>query len=229
MGGLLLAALAVALGTGAPPVDEGTFEIWMGKELAGREQFKVMATPTGFEIHSESIAQGGNTKLVAMRGVLRTNQQWQPTGGHFDASVGGRPTTIDLTGPPAGLRLLTRIKGEAPLMVRAPKRVDLLVVQNMLAHFLPLCAATEDHPRKLTAFPDAPVTVFQPVVQKFITRGADGSLAGGKLELSVVSVDFPDLRTELACKDKKVVAIRQGRYDVSAFRPGYESIGHSHW
>ena len=61
---------------------------------------------------------------------------------------------------------------------------------------------------------------------RFVTlTGRMRSLLVVLAALSVVSVDFPDLRTELGCKDKKVVAIRQGRYDVSAFRPGYESVG----
>jgi len=169
--GLLLALLAVEpAAAGAAAVDEGTFEIWMGKELAGREQFAVVATPAGFEIKSESIAQGGNTKFVAMRGVLKTNKQWQPIGGHFEAWVGGHPTTIDLSGPPGTLKLTTRIKGDRPLTVRARKPVDLVVVQNMLAHLLPLCAVTDKKPRELIAF-------------------------------------------------------RQGRYDIIAFRPGYERVG----
>jgi hypothetical protein len=232
MVGLLLAALLAEPPANAAPtanaatVDQGTFEVWSGNDLAGREQFTVVETPAGFEIRSESIAQGGNTQFVAMRGLLRTNRQWQPTGGHFDASVGGRLATIDLSGPPGGLKLTTRIKGDRPSTVRARRRVDLVVVQNMLAHLLPLCALAEKSPRQLIAFPDAPITIFPPVIQSFVTRGPDGNVASGKLELAVVSVDFPDLRMALGCKDGKLVTIRQGRYDVSAFRAGYESVGH---
>ena len=225
MVGLLLALLAVEpAAAGAAAVDEGTFEIWMGKDLAGREQFTVVATPAGFEIKSESIAQGGNTKFVAMRGVLKTNKQWQPIGGHFEAWVGGRSTTIDLSGPPAALKLTTRIKGDRPLTMRARKPVDLVVVQNMLAHLLPLCAVTDKKPRELIAFPDARVTVFPPVLQTFWTQSPSAG-AAAKVQLPTVIVDFPDLRTEMACKDGKLVALRQGRYDVIAFRPGYERVG----
>src|SRR5436190_6481025 len=115
MVGAMLALLALepappAAGRAGTVVDEGTFEVWMGNELAGREQFKVLQTAAGFEIQSTSIAQGGNTKFMALRGTLRTNRTWQPLGGHFDASVGGRTTTIDLSGSPTGLKLVTRIK-----------------------------------------------------------------------------------------------------------------------
>ena len=225
--GLLVALLAAEpLATGVAPVDEGTFEVWIGKELAGREQFKVVPMPAGFEVHSESVAQGGNLKFISLRGVLRMNRQWQPIGGHFDAWVNGRPTTIDLSGPPGRLKLITRIKGDRPATVRARRPVDLVVVQNMLAHLLPLCAITDKRPRELIAFPDAPVTVFPPVIQTFLTRGKDGSVASGdKLELPIVSVDFPDLRTELVCREGKVVAARQARHDITAFRPGYETVG----
>lgn len=230
MVGLLLALVLAEPAGGAAaasgsPVDQGTFEVWIGNELAGREQFTVAQTPAGFEIRSESIAQGGNTKFVAMRGLLRTNGRWQPLGGHFEAWVGGRPTTIDLAGPPGALKLTTRIKGDRPSTVRARKRVDLVVVQNMLAHLLPLCALAGKDPVELIAFPDAPVTVFPPIAQSFVTRGPDGNVASGKIELRVVSVDFPELRTELGCKDGKLLTIRQGRYDISAFRAGYESVG----
>jgi hypothetical protein len=229
MVGLLLALVMsepAGAGTAAgAPVDEGTFEIWMGNEPAGREQFEVVETHAGFEIRSESIAQGGNTKFIAMRGLLRTNRDWQPVGGHFEAWVGGRATTIDLSGSPAALKLTTRIKGERPSTVRARRRVDLVVVQNMLAHLLPVCALADKNPKQLTAFPDAPITVFPPLAQTYATRGPDGNVASGKMELATISVDFPELRTELGCKDKKLVVIRQGRYDVSAFRTGYESIG----
>jgi hypothetical protein len=215
---------AVAPGGAGATVDEGTFEVWMGKELAGREQFRVVQTPGGFEIQSTSIAQGGNTKFMAVRGTLRTNGKWQPLGGHFDASVGGRPTTIDLSGPPTDLKLVTRIKGDRPSTVRARRRVDLVVVQNMLAHLLPICALAEARPKELISFPDAPVTVFPPSLQTFWTQPPSAG-AAGKVELPVIYVDFPDFRTQLVCKDGKLIALRQGRYDIIAFRPGYERVG----
>lgn len=223
----LLVALLVAepVAAGAAPVDEGTFEVLMGKELAGREQFTVVPTAAGFEIRAESIAQGGNLKFIAIRGVLRTNRQWQPIGGHFDARVSGRPTTIDLAGPPGRLKLTTRIEGDRPSTVRARRRVDLVVVQNMLSHLLPLCAVSDKGVRELMAFPDAPVTVFPPVVRTFFMSVPAKGPATGKIDLPIVSVDFPDLRTELVCKDGKVIAIRQARYDITAYRPGYEGIG----
>lgn len=225
MVGLILALLALD----APPaaagttVDEGTFDVWMGKELAGREQFRVVRTPGGFEIQSTSIAQGGNTRFMALRGTLRTNRKWQPLGGHFEASVGGRLTTIDLSGPPTGLKLVTRIKGDRPSTVRARERVDLVVVQNMIAHLLPLCGLAEAQPVELIAFPDAPVTVFPPAPQTFSMQPPGGG-AAGKVQLPVIYVDFPDFRTKLVCKDGKLIALRQGRFDITAARPGFEKV-----
>jgi hypothetical protein len=225
MVGLILALLALdsppaAAGT---TVDEGTFDVWMGKELAGREQFRVVRTPSGFEIQSTSIAQGGNTNFMALRGTLRTNRKWQPLSGHFDASVGGRLTTIDLSGPPTGLKLVTRIRGDRPSTVRARERVDLVVVQNMIAHLLPLCGLAEASPTELIAFPDAPVTVFPPSPQTFSMQ-PPGSGAAAKVQLPVIYVDFPAFRTQLVCKDGKLIALRQGRFDITAARPGYEKI-----
>jgi hypothetical protein len=225
MVGLILALLLLdpPQATAGMIVDEGTFNVWMGKELAGREQFRVVQTPGGFEIQSTSIAQGGNTKFMALRGTLRTNRKWQPVGAHFDASVGGRPTTIDLSGPPSSLKLVTRIKGDRPSTVRARKPVDLVVVQNMLAHLLPLCGLAEAQPRELIAFPDAPVTVFPPAPQTFSMQPS-GAGAAGKVQLPVIYADFPDFRTQLVCKDGKLIAVRQGRFDITAARPGYEKI-----
>ena len=227
MVGLILVLLALeptaAQGGAGTTVDEGTFDVWMGKELAGREQFKVVRTPGGFEIQSTSIAQGGNTRFMALRGTLRTNRKWQPLGGHFEASVGGRLTTIDLSGPPTGLKLVTRIKGDRPSTVRARERADLVVVQNMLAHLLPLCGLAEAQPVELIAFPDAPVTVFPPAPQSFSMQPPGGG-AAGKVQLPVIYVDFPDFRTKLVCKDGKLIALRQGRFDITAARPGFEKV-----
>jgi len=225
MVGLILALLVLdpPPATAGATVDEGTFDVWMGKELAGREQFKVVRTPGGFEIQSTSMAQGGNTKFMALRGTLRTNRKWQPLGGHFEASVGGRLTTIDLSGPPSSLKLVTRIKGDRPSTVRARERVDLVVVQNMLAHLLPLCGLAEAQPMELIAFPDAPVTVFPPAPQSFSMQPAGGG-AAAQVKLPVIYVDFPDFRTKLVCKDGKLIALRQGRFDITAARPGYEKV-----
>jgi len=225
MVGLILALLVLdpPPATAGATVDEGTFDVWMGKELAGREQFKVVRTPGGFEIQSTSMAQGGNTKFMALRGTLRTNRKWQPLGGHFEASVGGRLTTIDLSGPPSSLKLVTRIKGDRPSTVRARERVDLVVVQNMLAHLLPLCGLAEAQPMELIAFPDAPVTVFPPAPQSFSMQPAGGG-AAAQVKLPVIYVDFPDFRTKLVCKDGKLIALRQGRFDITDARPGYEKV-----
>ena len=41
---LLMALLAEEPAAGAEPVDQATFEVWIGNAPAGREQFTVIAT-----------------------------------------------------------------------------------------------------------------------------------------------------------------------------------------
>lgn len=231
----MLAALIVFLSAQSQPgavaargeqVDGGTFVVRIGKAIAGREEFSVHRTSAGFEIRSHSMAEGGNTGFVSLRGTLRTNRDWRPLSGRFEASVGGRPTILELAGPPSALKVTTRIEGERPSTVRAKRRVDIVVVQNLLAHLLPLCAHAGPEVRKLMAFPGAPVTIYPPVFGEFELRApVPGSPREKPVRLAQVSVDFePDLRIELVCDGQRLVSLRQPRNDLDAWRTGYERV-----
>ena len=70
------------------------------------------------------------------------------------------------------------------------------------------------------------MTVFPPAPQTFSMQPPGGG-AAAKVQQPVIYVDFPDFRTQLVCTDGKLIALRQGRVDITAPRPGDQ--GTRHW